>query len=84
MAQSVGEKTGINSTLGITPKSEDFVKQAATSDIFEIQSSQIVQPRYVEEKIVDGSPFATIDDGALRNSSGAVGTSLPSSFACSA
>jgi putative membrane protein len=45
MAQSVGEKTGINSTLGITPKSEDFVKQAATSDMFEIQSSQIAQER---------------------------------------
>jgi putative membrane protein len=45
MAQSVGEKTGINSTLGITPKSEDFVKQAAISDLFEIQSSQIAQER---------------------------------------
>src|SRR6266850_3410758 len=28
MAQSVGEKTGVNSTLGIAPKTEDFVKQA--------------------------------------------------------
>ena len=45
MAQSVGEKTGINSTLGIAPKSEDFVKQAAISDMFEIQSSQIAQER---------------------------------------
>ncbi len=45
MAQSVGEKTGINSTLGIAPKSEDFVKQAAISDMFEIQSSQLAQER---------------------------------------
>ena len=45
MAQSVGEKTGINSALGITPKSEDFVKQAAISDMFEIQSSQIARER---------------------------------------
>jgi putative membrane protein len=45
MAQSVGEKTGINSTLGITPKSADFVKQAAISDMFEIQSSQLAQER---------------------------------------
>lgn len=40
-AQSVGEKTGINSTLGIAPKTEDFVKEVAISDMFEIQSSQL-------------------------------------------
>lgn len=45
MAQSVGEKTGINSTLGISPATEDFVKQAAMSDMFEIQSSQLAQER---------------------------------------
>ena len=33
MAQSIGEKTGINSTLGISLATEDFVKQAAVSDI---------------------------------------------------
>jgi putative membrane protein len=45
MAQSVGEKTGINSTLGISPATEDFVKQAAMSDMFEIQSSQLAEER---------------------------------------
>jgi putative membrane protein len=45
MAQSVGEKTGINSTLGIAPATEDFVKQVAISDMFEIQSSQLAQER---------------------------------------
>ena len=45
MAQSVGEKTGINATLGISPATEDFVKQAAMSDMFEIQSSQLAQER---------------------------------------
>ena len=25
-AQSVGEKTGVNSALGIAPKTEDFIK----------------------------------------------------------
>lgn len=45
MAQSVGEKTGINSTLGIAPATQDFVKQAAISDMFEIQSSQLAQER---------------------------------------
>lgn len=30
LAQSVGEKTGVNSALGITPKTEDCIKEAAT------------------------------------------------------
>ena len=45
LAQSVGEKTGVNSTLGISPTTADFVKEAAISDMFEIQSSQIAQER---------------------------------------
>src|SRR5882757_6982841 len=40
-AQSVGEKTGVNSALGITPKTEDFVKEVALSDMFEIESSKL-------------------------------------------
>jgi putative membrane protein len=43
LAQSVGEKTGVNSTLGISPTTADFVKEAAISDMFEIQSSQLAQ-----------------------------------------
>jgi len=39
------KKTGVNSTLGISPTTADFVKEAATSDMFEIQSSQIAQER---------------------------------------
>lgn len=35
-AQSASEKTGVNSVLGIAPKTADFVKEAATSDMFEI------------------------------------------------
>jgi putative membrane protein len=41
MAQSMGEKTGVNSALGVTPKTSDFVGEAAMSDMFEIQSSQM-------------------------------------------
>ena len=44
-AQSVGEKTGVNSTLGISPSTADFVKEVAISDMFEIQSSQLAQER---------------------------------------
>src|SRR3954468_15160018 len=45
LAQSVGEKTGVNSTLGITPTTQDFVKEAATRDMMEIESSKIAQQK---------------------------------------
>jgi putative membrane protein len=41
LAQSVGEKTGVNSVIGITPSTQDFVTEAAQSDMFEIQSSKM-------------------------------------------
>jgi putative membrane protein len=44
-AQSVGESSGVNSTLGIAPKTTDFVNEAATSDMFEIQSSKLAAER---------------------------------------
>lgn len=59
-AQSVGEKTGINSALGITPSTADFVKEAATSDMMEIESSKIAQQKgnetekkFAEQMIAD-------------------------------
>ena len=44
-AQSVGEKTGVNSMLGIAPKTEDFIKEVAMSDLTEIDSAKIAQQR---------------------------------------
>jgi putative membrane protein len=44
-AQSVGEKTGVNSALGVAPTTQDFVTEAAQSDMFEIQSSQLAQQK---------------------------------------
>lgn len=41
MTQSPGEKTGTNAVLGISPSTADFVTQAAVSDMFEIQTSQL-------------------------------------------
>jgi len=50
-AQSVGEKTGVNSTLGIAPKTEDFIKEAAMSDMTEIEAAKIAQQKgNAEEK----------------------------------
>jgi putative membrane protein len=40
-AQSIGERTGVNSALGLTPATADFVKEVAISDMFEIQSSKL-------------------------------------------
>ena len=34
MAQSVGEKTGVNAAVGIAPTTQDFVSEAAQSDMF--------------------------------------------------
>jgi putative membrane protein len=45
LAQSAGEKTGVNSTLGISPTTTDFVKEAAMSDMMEIESSKIAQQK---------------------------------------
>jgi putative membrane protein len=51
LAQSVGEKTGVNSTLGIAPSTGDFVKEAAISDMFELQSGKLAEQKgTVQEK----------------------------------
>ena len=44
-SQSVPERTGVNATLGIAPKTEDFVKEVAISDMFEIESSKLAQQK---------------------------------------
>jgi putative membrane protein len=41
VGQSVGERSGVNSTLAAAPTTADFVKEVASSDMFEIQSSQL-------------------------------------------
>jgi putative membrane protein len=50
-AQSVGEKTGINSALDISPTTADFVKEAANSDMLEIAAAKIAEQKgNAEEK----------------------------------
>ena len=44
-AQSIPERTGVNSTLGIAPNTDDFVKEVAVSDMFEIESSKLAQEK---------------------------------------
>jgi putative membrane protein len=45
LAQSVSEKTGVNSVLGVAPKTEDFIKEAAMSDMLEIEAAKIAQQK---------------------------------------
>jgi putative membrane protein len=45
LAQAVGEKSGVNSLLGLSPSTADFVKEAAVGDMFEIQASQLAAER---------------------------------------
>ena len=45
LAQSVGEKTGVNSALGVAPTTADFVKEVAISDMFEIDSSKLADQK---------------------------------------
>jgi putative membrane protein len=49
-AQSAAEKTGVNSTLGIAPKTEDFIKEAAMSDMLEIEAAKIAQQKAIRRK----------------------------------
>jgi putative membrane protein len=85
LAQSVGEKTGVNSVLGIAPTTEDFVKEVAMSDMMEIESSKIAQTRgNAEEKKFAGQ---MIDDHTKTStelkqlvSSGDVKAEIPASL----
>jgi len=45
LAQSAGEKTGVNSALGISPTTADFVKEVAISDMFEIESNKLAEQK---------------------------------------
>ena len=53
-AQSLGEKTGVNSVLGIAPKTADFIREVAISDMFEIEAAKIAQ----EKENADEKKFA--------------------------
>jgi putative membrane protein len=44
-APSTTEKTGVNSVLGVAPSTQDFVTEAATSDMFEIASIKLALER---------------------------------------
>jgi putative membrane protein len=85
LAQSVGEKTGVNSTLGIAPTTSDFVKEVAISDMFEIQSSMLAQDKgnapeksFASQMITDHTKTSTELKGLV--SSGKVKADVPTAL----
>ncbi|MBV8922217.1 MAG: DUF305 domain-containing protein, partial [Bradyrhizobium sp.] len=65
-AQSVGEQTGVNSALGIAPKTEDFIKEAATSDMLELGAAKIAEQKGdPDEKQFAHPERRAIDRGAV-------------------
>jgi len=77
-AQSFLERVGINSILGISPSTQDFVTQVAQSEIFQVEISKFAQQRahgttkqfaekMLEEHRVTSSQLkALVDSGSVR------------------
>ncbi len=84
-AETVGEKTGINSTLGIAPTTKDFVQEVAVSDMFEIQSSKLASSKlsgqekaFADQMIADHTKTSSELTGAAQAVNVPVPTGLDS------
>ena len=84
-AQSAGEKTGVNSALGIAPTTADFVKEVAISDMFEIQSSKLAEEKgnasektFASQMVTDHTKTSTELKGLV--SSGKVKADVPAAL----
>ena len=85
LAQSVGEKTGVNSTLRIAPTTADFVKEVAISDMFEIESNKLgkekgnaAQKSFASQMIIDHTKTSTELKGLVTG--GKVKAELPTAL----
>jgi putative membrane protein len=85
LAQSAGEKTGVNSALGISPTTADFVKEVAISDMFEIESNKLGQEKgnaaeksFASQMVTDHTKTSTELKGLV--SSGKVKAELPTAL----
>jgi putative membrane protein len=88
-AQSVAEKTGVNSVLGVAPTTADFVKEAATSDMLEINAAKIAEQKgnaeekkFAAQMITDHTK--TSDDIKALVTSGQVKAEVPTALDSSA
>jgi putative membrane protein len=85
LAQSVGEKTGVNSALGVSPTTPDFVKEVAISDMFEIESNKLAQEKgnaaeksFASQMVTDHTKTSTALKGLV--SGGKVNAELPAAL----
>jgi putative membrane protein len=85
LAQSAGEKTGVNSALGISPTTADFVKEVAISDMFEVESNKLAQAKgnapekaFASQMVTDHTKTSTELKGLV--SSGKVKAELPTAL----
>jgi putative membrane protein len=85
LAQSVGEKTGVNSALGVSPSTADFVKQVAISDMFELESNRLAQQKgnatektFASQMVTDHTKTSTELKGMV--SGGKVKAELPTAL----
>lgn len=74
VAESVGEKTGFNSVLGIAPSTRDFVQEVAISDLFEIETSKLAELRsdnatkaFAKQMIADHTKTSDELQAAVKN-----------------
>jgi putative membrane protein len=74
LAQSIGEKTGVNSALGISPTTQDFVKEAATGDMLQIAAAKVVQEKgnaeekkFAEQMVTDHGKSSADIKGMVTN-----------------
>lgn len=85
LAQSAAEKTGVNSALGISPTTADFVKEVAISDMFEIESNKLAQDKgnapekkFASQMVTDHTKTSTELKGLVA--SGKVKADLPTAL----
>ncbi|MBR0905403.1 DUF4142 domain-containing protein [Bradyrhizobium liaoningense] len=85
LAQSLGEKSGVNSALGVAPSTADFVKQVAISDMFEIESSRLAEQKgnapeksFAQQMVTDHAKTSTELKGLV--SGGKVEATLPTAL----
>jgi putative membrane protein len=83
--QSVGEKTGVNSALGISPTTQDFVTEAANSDLMEIAAAKLAQEKgnadekkFAEQMVTDHTK--TTKDIKAMVESGDVKVEIPATL----
>jgi putative membrane protein len=79
LAQSMGEKSGVNSVFGVAPRTQDFVTEAAQSDMFEIKSSTLAATKTTGDVQAFAKQMVTDHTKTTNDLKGLVSTTRASS-----